>query len=327
MNKFEELQFPAEKVETFDWAQKRIWATVRFRLGMLLQYTYGLTSLHKPQGDFTTKLLEPFKQAKENKSTVEALTNCANICKFPEVLGSSRQNPNAVNILLGIMDNDHIERQVSNIVVVNNLVTSSLVELLSIHDINMPVYCEGQGLFMNMLYETDYLSNGPLESSYCWALSCSSALRGRLRFGTGVYRINCKKLLPRRLFHGTTSNECDFDKLEFDVIYYADERGCDEHGIEKPSHPLCDIFFRTTENELVLVDITGSHLKTNVNQKKEKLSKWISVQQHKIPLQLHGVVLAPCYTGDSTTHKRVHVVCGQEARLHLGGLMQTFHWF
>ena len=67
-----------------------------------------------------------------------------------------------------------------------------------------------------------------------------------------IYNINCKYLLPGRLFPETNNSKNSLDFLEKDTIYYVDEK--DRH---KANHPLEDLFFITDKNELVLIDIYG----------------------------------------------------------------------
>ena len=86
-------------------------------------------------------------------------------------------NPNTARLMVGIEEEEFesIERQVNDIVVIDNRITSSLRTLLDANDPNFPVYSAGQTLFLNLLQETDFLSSTPLEAAYCWSLSCISS--------------------------------------------------------------------------------------------------------------------------------------------------------
>ena len=63
-----------------------------------------------------------------------------------------------------------------------------------------------------------------------------------------------------------------------------------------------------------------------VEEKKEKLLKWIKQEKDNTDFALHGVVLAPLATGASMIDGRVQVVCGDKAQKKLGGLKQVFRW-
>ena len=92
------------------------------------------------------------------------------------------------------------------------------------------------------------------------------------------------------------------------------------------THPLCDIFFRTKKDELVLIDVTSGEENT-VAKKVNMLSRWIAREQGKIPnATLHGVILAPLCKStvdvcDDDASTAV-AVCGDDARALLGGLQQ-----
>ena len=57
----------------------------------------------------------------------------------------------------------------------------------------------------------------------------------------------------------------DIEWMEPETIYYADEG---RNGVT--THPLGDIFFLTTENELVVIDITASGQQSKAMSKKSK---------------------------------------------------------
>ena len=249
----------------------------------------------------------------------QALINCTQVCKFPKY---ERPNPNAARLLVGIadVDSDTIERQVYNVVVVGNIISCSLPELIGMCDPNVTVHYHGRNRFVKTLLSPDYLSGTPLEAAYSWTLSCASALKNGLDFNNTRFAIKCNALRPGRLFSDTeTSNHNDFCDLQSDVMYYADEW---------PSNtpPLCDIFFRTSDNVIVLVDITGGNELT-VRAKKSRLANWIEQQGEVTDFNLVGVVLAPLCTGESTSHGQVHVLRSNEAKSHLGGLAQVLQFF
>lgn len=317
-----ELQFPQEKLDSVD---RRLLATLHFRLGMVLQYKYGITQLHRRNREIRERLLVPFEKSKQHSDAKKAFKDCAEVCKFKIVHRAEIPNKYAAHLLVGIADTNigTIEQQVNNVVVVGEKISCSLLELLEMNDPNVTVYNSGQDRFVQMLSSTDFLADAPLEAAYSWTLSCKSALSGCLVFNDRRYSITCNKLLPGRLFPTTSYNttENSFSDLQYDVLYYADER------FGKSTHPLCDIFFRSRENDIVLVDITGSSKKDKVARKRKKLVKWIEQEQDKVKdFELHGMVLAPLCTGKSTRYGQVQIMC-DEAQSLLCGLVQVLRWF
>ena len=325
MQEIGELRFPHSQ-DNFNRNQKRLWATLCFRLGMKLR-EYGLISLHSRANIKAERLLQNFKEAAGHPDTMEALKKCIELCTI-RMASHPTKDPNAIKLLLGVEDEEvkNLERQIQDLVVLESEnVTSSLQRLLNMYDPNYKVYSKGRDHFATMLTSDDYLSNTPLEAAYYWSLSCRSAVSEqlvlRMKNGYKAFKIECKDLVPGRLFpQHDTSIDFNMDEFEPDVMYYVVE------GAGKVTHPLCDIFFRTAEGEFVLVDITGGG-DTQVEEKKGRLSQWIEHNQHKFPYTLHGVVLAPLATGGSMTHHDcVHAVCGGDARELLGGLSQVFRW-
>ena len=321
MQEIGELRFPHSQ-DNFNRNQKRLWATLCFRLGMKLTEC-ALISFHSRADVEVEQLLQNFKEAAGHTDTMEALKKCIELCTI-RMAYDPEEDSNAIKLLLGVEEKNvkYLERQIQDLVVLESKnVTSSLQRLLNIYDPNYKVYSKGRDRFATMLMSDDYLSKTPLEAAYYWSLSCRSAVRGqlvlRMKNGFKAFEIKCKDLVPGRLF----PQQIDFNmnKFEPDVMYYVVE------GAGRVTHPLCDIFFRTAEGEFVLVDITGGG-DTKVEEKKGRLSQWIEHNQHKFPYTLHGVVLAPLATGGSMTHGCVHVVCGGDARHLLGGLSQVFRW-
>ena len=120
--------------------------------------------------------------------------------------------------------------------------------------------------------------------------------------------------------------------LRPDTFYYVDEK-------KSGSHPLCDLFFVTKKNELVLIDVYGGKREDEVVEKRKKLDAWI--QKNKklkmkgdsdrdgATLETHGVVLAPFVDGEDMMEgvsDRVAVVRKETARYLLGGLQQVLYW-
>ena len=268
-----------------------------------------------------TELLQNFKRGARQEEAEDALKNCLQTCNIP-LNSSKKYDPNAVKLLLGLPEDEvqWLQRQVPRLVFVDKHVTASLEYLLTINDPKYFVYLQGQERFRELLStKDDYLSQAPLEAAYNWSLSCMSAMQGALMlWDMEVFLIKCEKLLPGRLFqgHDNTTYDRTFAAVKHNVIYYAAE----QDGY--PTHPLTDMFFRT-EEELVLLDITGGSDRV-VKEKAETLSKWIKQEQPKVTgLILHGVVLVPLATSKIKA-KYVHVLSGADAKEHMGGLRQVF---
>ena len=249
----EELRFPHSQ-KRFDRNQKRLWATLCFRLGMKLTQL-GLSVIHVHySSDKFKQLLQSFKREASHTDTTEALKKCIQLCEVYLKCPCDVDN-NAVMLILGVREEmmEKFERQVSNIVVINNLFTSSLQHLLTINDTNFGVYIYGRVRMVRCLEQHfDYLSQTPLEAAYNWSLSCSSALNKELLFlcHEDSFKFECKELLPGRLFPQTDSSEYDksFPAVKHDVMYYVEER--DDHH----THPLADMFFAPSLCLLILLE-------------------------------------------------------------------------
>ena len=252
MKKIPELYFP-HSPDYFDRGLRRMWATLVLRLAVTLRQC-GLINLHKLKNNkVLTELLQNFKRGARQEEAEDALKNCLQTCNI-SLNSSERYDPNAVKLLLGLPEDEvqSLQRQVPRLVFVGKHVTASLEYLLTIDDPKYTVYLQGQDRFRRLLSEDDYLLQAPLEAAYNWSFSCKSAMRGVLVLDK-VFLIKCEKLLPGRLYQGLDNTTYDrtFAAVQHNVIYYAAERGV------YPTHPLADMFFRTEEEELVLLDITG----------------------------------------------------------------------
>lgn len=318
MQQIEKLNFPHLVGGN---AQKRLWGTLLFRLGLTLtQHGLGNFHLSQPDPDISD-WLEDFHLAGQNINTTTALKECIKLCTIK--LDEPTMDPNAAKLLVGVPERkiESIERQISDVVVLpDRKVSASLIRLLSIIDPNYSVYSVGRTLVRKLLSSHDYLSNSMLEAAYFWSLSTKSAITGEVFDGI---MFTCKDLEPGRLFPQDRSDDYDknFAAVNCDTMYFVQERD----GM--PTHPLADMFFCTAKKELVLVDITGGNDK-RVWEKKNNLAKWIKEEQQNVPdHRLRGVILAPIATNDTHRDSFVHVVCGDLAQEQLGGFRQVFQWF
>ena len=131
--------------------------------------------------------------------------------------------------------------------------------------------------------------------------------------------------------------------LETNVLYVAAEKGYGEDSLKHSKttemvqlksgknpgdgdHPLCDIFFRTKRNQLVLIEVDGGG---GSMIKAKRLQKWINAHPVScLGTKAFGVVLAPSSTEASKVlDMTVAVVTGEDALKFLGALGQLRTWF
>ena len=111
-----------------------------------------------------------------------------------------------------------------------------------------------------------------------------------LEFGDWTFKVEPKELQAGRIFPSGNKKSVQTEGLSSEIFYYVDER----YG-GKPTHPLADLFFVTLQNELVLINITGTVEEVNVHEKFDKLKEFIDKHNQKLTkYELFGVVLAPC---------------------------------
>ena len=101
----------------------------------------GLSVIHiHYSSDEFKELLQSFKREASHTDTTEALKKCIQLCEV-NLKDPLKVDNNAVMLLLSVREEEmeEFERQVSNIVVTNDLFTSSLKHLLTINDSNFGV--------------------------------------------------------------------------------------------------------------------------------------------------------------------------------------------
>ena len=340
MRTVDELNFPKHHDPTeFDGDNPRLWATLRFRLGVKLRHELMSLHIHRrgDRADDIQPFLDAFAAAVKEPETTKALEKCIKVSE-PKFDMTTRRTKNATRLLLGVPEDevDTFEGRIADLIVVSydsrRLVTSSLTKLLTMIDPNCTVYMYGRSQLLKVLTSSpDMLSGTPLEACFSWVLSCQSAVNGFLQFtnDSAVFTIQCNLLKSGRLFP-TTNNTAsyNFSNLMDNTMYFVKE---EDQG--EVSHALADIFFKTKDNDVVLVDIYGGHSDGSVNNKANRLQGWISREQPKqapAPWKLHGVVLAPFAKTQGTIAgpptPNVTVARGTEARSLLGGLAQVCRW-
>jgi hypothetical protein len=141
----------------------------------------------------------------------------------------------------------------------------------------------GRELFKKCLYaQDDLLNNTPLEAAYIWSFSCQAAIGKSIDVSKLSIRIDCKHLKAGKLFCGTDNSEL-ISALEPDTI--KEYNNLPNNVTSFDSHSLADIFFISKYNELVLIEIVDSGRRDNADEKRDKLSNWISENHTKITQQ------------------------------------------
>ena len=274
IDEIEQLQWPTD-VGKFDQPQRRLMETLRFRLAAKLSDD-GLLAVHQRSDEFI-RFLDAFqKEAHKATNTTDARKNCRDaLGRCVEVCTLRpfrvRRTGSAANLLLGGLDDE--KDDIKDVVACSGelMTSSSLRGLLSMTDPAMPlVYANGQARLASVLRSpaTD-LQSSPLEAAYAWTLACRSASHGCLRFldFAPAFGIRCKNLKVGRLFQSTNTGSFQVPDPD-NVLYYVDE------GPGKGTHPLADLFFRTTR-DVVLVDIFGGANDDKVREKIGKFTRWL----------------------------------------------------
>ena len=208
-------------------------------------------------------------------------------------------------------------------------------------------YSTARDLFfagINTSEEKDLLSGSPLERAVLWALSTTLSLRGivTVRSNETVLSATCKCLAvePGRIFSDThvdmTNVKKNIARLERNTVYYAHE------GVEgETTHPICDIFFLTDRNELVVIDVTACMDNSKkMTGKRENITSLARAWRSDPPqgfadppqgLQLVAVIMNPlelkAKTRISTNCREMRYIYGKQARDTLGGLVQFLAWY
>ena len=267
-----------------DSRRRRLWATLRFRLGFKLT-EIGLQKLHLENSDkdMETFLAEFAKAAQYDPSCGvaedRALYACIVLCATKR--RSSRREVHATKLLLGADDvDDEWIRQVSDLVVVgDNRISASLESLLVMRlpreDPNRKLFQQGQGLFAEVLRsgdravknliskegskaqaDADWLAGTPLEASYVWALSTRASVEGELAFGDETFIFECDSIYPgagalgelKDIYRTERVSRLfpDTDNSVYNLSWVKDRvfYHAEERVHGLPPHPLADAWFR-----------------------------------------------------------------------------------
>ena len=161
----------------------------------------------------------------------------------------------------------------------NGNVAAGLPALLGWEDKSFrKVYDEGRTRMLKTLTTVDDndFAGTLLEAMYTWLLGVRLAKYGGIWLGETRVVLACSGVEAGRLFPGGNSFEYDLSVLKPGVLFYAKERD----GLN--THPLADIFFRSDDGKLVLIDVYGGGNAGNANEKGHKLVKWIREHEAKV---------------------------------------------
>ena len=270
-----ELRFRVEITKDY---QKRLYATLKFRLAVKLEEMSKIAFINRRgKREDVDKFLCDYKREAALPNIDEALTSCILLCRMSLESSPNIRNPKASIILLGESDKTEVPISSAQIprmrIVRQNTITADLMDLLAMEDPSVTAYNDGRDIVLDAISEIidplDYLCSAPLVAMYFWAFATSSAIHGKLKFGTSSFIIRCQHLLPGRLFTNEKLGLYDITKLNPNVIYFADRR-----GQKKRSHPLADLFFVSEGDELVLIDITAGDA-ADVLRKSKRMAAWM----------------------------------------------------
>jgi len=349
--------------------QRRLLAMLRLRFAMVLDTMGALGGLHRPGtrpdvDEFVTAVARvlPDLHVDMSETALETAINAIPV-ELPDV--DDEPNGHAAALLLGMTDgtlhkkmdgeSDARARGLNDLIVLpNGKISMPVSHLVSIDDAAVPVFKVGGARFRGLLASEDLPSSTPLEEAYLWVLACRLAVCTKVAFHQVVFNAKCTGIQAGRIYLTQSqapgrNQMINLHELEVDVLYYANEPG---RGPCMYTHPLADMWFRTTNGkDVVLIDITGGN-KAGVRTKKENFRTHIprlqqAQQGHEKAtptpekaITVHGVILAPACTAESSqvdlcpagsiVINKLMTVCNKEARNLLGGLDQIFkymtHW-
>ena len=198
--------------------ERRLLATLRLRIAMYIDTR--LSGLHRPG---TLPCVDKFVNDLANAlsggdCTETTLENAIQVC--PVVKPRNVQpNDHAAKLLLGMVDEeaDQIGRNLTNLILLpNEMVSSTILYLVSTTDRTVPVYKQGAARFRRVLRaqrsDTKLLYSAPLEEAYLWALSCRCSLLDGIDFHDQPFELRCRAMESGRIFPGTATDK--FKDLE-----------------------------------------------------------------------------------------------------------------
>ena len=164
--------------------------------------------------------------------------------------------------------------------------------------------------------DPDACAGKVLEHSFLWSLAVRSAMEGGLAFGKKSFSFRCAGIQAARIFFKGRPeiDEARVRKTQAGILYYADEA--------RTPHPAADMWFQSVDGRLVLVEIGGTVVPEEAQDKVKAMSAVLRGLN-----QFEGVVLLPniCEPIHDSGGRPV-AVTGLEAQRLLGGLAQVLTW-
>lgn len=328
--------YPVLRVPTVtDGRERRLMASFRVVLGLAVT-RMGLTKLHTGSDDVRSffasmqKVLDTPVHPVDTSADrlVEALLACP--LEWPE--GDAL--PQVVDLLLGVPEARANEERLPCVVALDTYLTAPLEVLMTAFDEDDPL----NGLFeccQNLLKQSlrnvaDFCEGKVLERAFLWALACRAGRKQSLTFQDEGARFlfQCRTVAPGRIFpRGSAQLEIELVRaLMQETLYYADE------GRKVGTHPLSDLWFKTADHQLVLIDISGSANWKSCVEKIDVMCGAVRKESERVDFEklkvsgLRGVVLLPNLDRAPIKVAEVEVVVGKAARRLLGGLAQLLTW-
>ena len=253
------IMLPNTQDKGWNGKAKRLLATLRVKLSLFLQQV-GLDQLHIERGEDRI-LQQTFKKIRGILDKDQKLENklVGAIQSFKLKLEGTNV-PGAVNLLLGVKDEEATGQRYPQVVSLPNRKLSLPLEMLmaarDTTDSANAIFEEGQKLFRSSTgAASDYCDGALLERAFAWALACKAAKEERLAMST-EYQFQCSDLQDGlkqvegkncRVFTKNGDPCIDgIDNMKDGIMYHAFSEGS---GMG--THKGFDIWFKTTDGRLV----------------------------------------------------------------------------
>jgi len=170
----------------------------------------------------------------------------------------------------------------------------------------------------------------PLEHLYLWVLAAIAHVHGEIYFQDKCVGFKCKAIERGSIIYWDARRqraELDLKSVAFtykDTFYYAEIDTDPTVAEREDSHPVCDLWFWSTSDILVVIDVTGSSQEKIVRQKTDKIKEFAARAEVSIKRRfghrcgLSGFVVAPNFESDTSVSELA--ICGSQARSMLRGV-------
>lgn len=264
-------------------------AVIKFLLGYLFQFK--MTGIHATPMDAQMRdFFDMFRAAASKTGIVDCdLLEVLNICRkaVTGILTKFQYGGNgtallftqdriATKMLVGFPDEENILEGLRNVQIVavphTHYISSPLPWLLTHTDHGL--YETGRVRFADIFL--DYSRHAlalPLERAYQWVISCRAALTKCAVFDRTRYDVGDNVVFkPGKIFDEPSNRQEDgpvstlvddrvilnLQKLQPGGVFY----------LEYADHPLCDMLITTTQNQVLMIDITTGIIKSKLRAKK-----------------------------------------------------------